>query len=102
MVDAAAVFPAESDIQRSDAIVLQKRGVVRTRTQRGNAQVRALADFLALLRGFRASDFMQAAALPSRKLRLRIGNVARDIVAEFLQRVRTFHTQIAPAVAVGV
>src|SRR5258708_28079474 len=82
VVDAAAVFPAESDIQGSDAIVLQKRGVVRTRTQCRNAQVRALADFLALLRGFRASDFMQAAALPSRKVRLPIRNVARHAVAE--------------------
>ncbi len=34
VVDAAAIFAAETDIQRGDAIVLEKRRVVRTGTER--------------------------------------------------------------------
>src|ERR1700751_3683902 len=87
MIDAPAVLSAKTDVERSDAIVLEKRGVVRPGAQRGNAQVRAFTDFLALVCGFSASDFVEAVAFPNGKLRLVIGNIVRDIISEFLQRV---------------
>src|SRR5207253_6652167 len=39
MIDAAAVFPAKSEIQRGNAIVLQKSSIIRTRTERPDPQV---------------------------------------------------------------
>src|SRR5205807_1543822 len=51
MVDATLVFTAEPDVERGDTVMLQECGVIRTGTQRGNAEIGALANFLTLLRG---------------------------------------------------
>ena len=97
VVDAAAVFSAETDVERGDAIMLKKRGEVRAGAQGANAQVAALANFLALLGGFRLGDFVKLVALPGGELRFRIGDIARDLVGEFFERVRAFDTKIAAA-----
>ena len=95
VVDAAVVFAAEADIHGGDAIVLQKSGVVGSGAKRTDALISALAQLLALLRRFGFGNFVQVIALPGGKLGFRIADLARDIVAEFFQRVRTFDAQIA-------
>src|SRR5437879_2814734 len=87
VIDAAAVFPSQSDMELANTIVLQKGRIVRTRTERGNAQILAFTYFFALVSGLGGRDLMQSATLPRRKLRFRVGYVARHIVAEFFQRM---------------
>ena len=102
VIDAAAIFAAETNVQRGDAIVLEERREIRTGTERRDAQVAALANLLTLLGGFRRGDFMKLVALPRRQLCFRIGDVARDLVGEFFECVRAFDAKIAAAVAVGI
>ena len=64
MVDATLVFTAEPDVERGDTVMLQECGVIRTGTQRGNAEIGALANFLTLLRGFSIGNFPELLALP--------------------------------------
>src|SRR2546426_2964869 len=100
MVDAAVVFPAETDIERRHAVVLQKSCVIRTGTERGDAQVSALANFFALLRSLGIGDFVELLTFPNTKFRFRVENFSRDIVAEFFQRVRALDFEIAAAVGI--
>src|SRR5260370_40548464 len=102
VVDAALVFAAETDIERSHTIVLKKRGVVRARAERGNAQISAFANFFALLRYFGVGDFVELLALPYTELCFRIGYLAGDIISEFFERVRPFHFEVTAAIAVRI
>ena len=72
VVDAALIFAAETNIERGYAVVLQKSGVVRTGTQGGDAQVRTLANFFALLRRLCIGDFVELLTLPSTQFRFRV------------------------------
>ncbi len=102
MVNAAAVFAAEPDVQRGDAVVLQKSRVIGTGAESGDAQVDALANFLALLGSFGVGNFVELLALPGGEFCFRVGDFARDILAELFQRVRAFNAEIAAAIAVGI
>src|ERR1700730_18181003 len=102
MVDAAAVFSAEGNIHGGDAIVLQESGVVRSGAKRTDALISALACLLALLWRFGFRNFVQVNTLPDGQFGFRIGDVTRDVVGEFFQRVRTFNLQIASAVGIRV
>src|SRR5258708_18816633 len=64
VVDAAAIFAAKTDIQRSDAVVLEKSGEVRAGTESGDSQISALANFLALFGALGIGDFAKLLALP--------------------------------------
>ena len=91
MVDAAAVFAAEADIERGDAVVLEEGGVVGAGTERGDAQIGALAELPGARSGVCASrDFVKLVALPRGEFRLGIRDVARDFVDEFFEGVRAF------------
>ena len=71
--------------------MLQKSGVVGSRTKRSDALITALAQLLAVLRRFGFGNFVQVITFPGGKLGFRIADIARDIVAEFFQRVRTLN-----------
>jgi hypothetical protein len=64
MIDAAVIFAAETDVERGDSVVLEKRGVIRAGAERGNAQIGALANFFALLGCFGVGNFSKLLALP--------------------------------------
>ena len=93
------IFPAETTVQRRDAQVVEKGGVVRTRAERADAQVAhaceapgarpalALAGAVAMRR--------ELQALPDGHLRFRVIDVARHAVDELLQRVRALNTQVS-------
>ena len=100
VVDAALVLATKAEVQRSHAVVLQKCSVVGAGTQRGNAQVGALANLFSLFRGFRFRDFVKLVAFPHAQFRFRIGDVARHVVAEFFERVRAFHLEVSAPVGV--
>src|SRR6202012_3242009 len=85
MIDAAAVFSSETEIDAGNAVVLQERGVVGAGTERRDAQVGALAGFGRM----RVGDLTELIALPRGKFRLGIGDVFRDFIGEFFERVRT-------------
>ena len=87
VIDAPAVLAAKSEIQRRHTVVLQKRRVIRARTERRNPQVRPLADFFPLLRGFCIRDFVELGALPNAELGFRVSDIPRHVVAEFFQSV---------------
>ncbi len=100
MVDTALVFTAETDVECGDAVVLQESSVVGTRAERRNAEIGALANFFALLRRFGIGNFVELLALPRAQFGFRVGNIARDIVAEFFERMRAFDSEITAAIAV--
>src|SRR2546428_13829712 len=100
LVNAAVFSPAETDIERRHAVVLQKSCVIRTGTERGDAQISALANFFALLRSLGIGDFVELLTFPNTKFRFRVENFSRDIVAEFFQRVRALDFDIAAAVGI--
>src|SRR5258707_793040 len=102
MVDAASVFASKSDVQRGYAVVLQECGVVRARTERRNAQISSLANFLALLRSLGIGDFVELLAFPNAHFRFGVEYLARNIVAEFFQRMRALHFEISAAVGIRV
>ena len=56
MVDAAAVFAAEADVERGDPQVVQKRRVIGARAQRADAQVGAVARLPARSGGWPKSE----------------------------------------------
>src|SRR5208282_1517690 len=51
VVDSAAIFAAKTDVQRSDADVLEKWREVRSRTKRAQVHIGALPDVLFLIGG---------------------------------------------------
>src|SRR5581483_255721 len=64
MVDSAVVLAAIAQIQRGDSEVIKKGGVVGSRSESVDAEVRTIANFLALFRSFRLGDIVQLAPLP--------------------------------------
>src|SRR4029077_2376665 len=83
-------------------VVLQKCAVVGAGTERADAQIRARTRFLAFGNILGTANLPQLRALPDGELRFGILYVARDIVDEFFQRVRTIRAEIAAAVGVGI
>ena len=58
VINPAAVFATESDIQRGDSIVLQKGREIRAGAEGADALIAALADFFAILGGFGGGYFV--------------------------------------------
>src|SRR5215204_1875931 len=79
MVRTAAVFPAETDIQRSNSEMLQERRVIRPRTERADSQIAAVHDFVSCRRRA-VDDLIGARAFPNRQFRLRVGNAPGDLI----------------------
>ena len=82
VVDSAAVFVAIAEVQRSDAEMIEKDGPVGSRAQSVDAQVGAVADFLAVLGSLGIGDGFELVALPDRDLFLGILNVPGHAVDE--------------------
>src|SRR5271156_3534947 len=101
MVDSAAGFAAESNIQRSDADNIQDRPVTRTPAERSNTQIGARARFVAILLAVGMSDLLKLHALPKRQSGFRILYVARHVIDEFFQRMRAFRREKSPPVRIG-
>src|SRR5580704_2603159 len=95
VVDSAAIFAAKTDVERSDANVLEERREVRAGAEGPQMQISALPDFLFLI-CWRFFDGTQLLAFPCGEFRLGILNVFCDIVHEFFKRVGTTETQITP------
>src|SRR5262249_22463503 len=101
MVDPRVVLAAVGEVERGDAQVLEEWRVVRSRSERANAPVGARADFFLVLR-LCTIDRTRLMTLPHADVRLRIRDVARDVVDEVLERMRALRFEEAASVAVGV
>src|SRR5260370_33460604 len=62
----------------------------------------ALATSLALLRSLGIGDFVELLAFPNAQFRFGVEYLARNIVAEFFQRMRALHFEISAAVGIRV
>src|SRR5689334_15666520 len=102
MIDTAAAFSAECEIERSNPQVIDEDGVIGARSESFDAQIGALPDLLPGLRSGGSGETVQLAALPCRNVLFRIVDIARHAVNELLERVRAGHGQVAAAVAVAV
>src|SRR5579863_6197215 len=81
------VFAFKTEVQRSNAKVVHEGSEVRAGTERADAQVRTLTQFLAFIRRLGIRDPGQLGSSPDRQLALRVLDVARDSVDELLERV---------------
>ena len=97
------VLAAEADVERRNAEVLEERRVSRSPIRaRRCAQSGARCGPSAFSSGFALVDRARLRRFQTLTLRFRIGDVARDVVHEVLERVRASAVEKAAAVAVGV
>src|SRR5262245_24733815 len=94
MVDPAAIFAAETEIDRRYAEMIEERRVVGTRPEGADAQVGAVAGLGAVagvLSSRRTGQPSRLQAFPHRQTGFRILNIARHPVDKAFQRMRPFH-----------
>src|SRR5207237_9242421 len=114
---AGSVFVSVTQVKRSNAEVMEERRVVGPGTQGADPKVGTLAKLIELSRSLRGSgryhrasrarpcvprvgDAFQLEPLPNGYFLLRVLDIARDLVDEFLQRVGAGGAEVAPAVRV--
>src|SRR5665213_589762 len=101
VIGAATTFAMKAEVHRRNPEVLQECGVVRSRAQRANLNIAALASGVAP-RGWSAQLSRRSHSSLQRRSGFRIGYIARHTVDELLKYVRSAHTQISSASVVGV
>src|SRR5918912_1857863 len=101
MVRASAVCAAVAYVERGNAEVIYARGVVGAGAESADAIVCALAR-LSLVVRVPPDHPLRACSLQHRTFRLRVCDIASDLVDKFFERVRAADAEEAAPVRVGV
>src|SRR5437764_15154084 len=101
MVDTAAVFSSIAEIQRRNAQVPEKGGIVGSGTQGADSEVRARARFSAFFRR-PVLDTRQLVAFPDGHVCFRVPDISRYAVDESLECVRPGHVEVTATVRIRV
>src|ERR1041384_4336242 len=101
MIDPAAALAAEAEVEGRDAEVVDEDGVVRSRSQRADPEICAVARLLLLLGG-PPREPERAEPFRDRDLLLRIDDLAGRLVDELFERVGAARVEESAAAPVGV
>ena len=102
MIDATAILAPETEIQRGDTIVLDEGTEIGTGTERADAEIGAVAGFLAIVCAIRKGDGGELLPFPDGKFGFGIRDIASNVVDKFFEGVGTFGIEIAAAVCVRI
>ena len=87
MVNSSSSFTSETDVQRSNAQMIEEGCVVRAGTERADAKIGTATDLLFLFRCLRLCQAARSERLPQRLLALWITDGTCDVIDKSFERV---------------
>src|SRR5580704_5198362 len=102
VIDSAAIFTAEAEIQNGKAEEILERSVVGTAARNSYAQVAALAQLLAIIVVGGSVEAMKLPAFPNGKLSFRVLYLAGNVIHQPFQSVRALRVKETASIGVGI